>query len=511
MTGTTETAREVDRVLRGLQGHDLFRRNAFRVTGLAPDATPRQVRRAKEESRNAYYLPPDATGAPLPPSTDPVELRAAFEVLQDPVARLVHELLWTGTAEQDVRAGSVRALCRALEGTSERGTVLTETAWKNWRKGLRSWAEAMRSEATWERARRRAAEIDDPRVTVGLVRTLRQRLQQHVVGVAAGIAVREARTSPGTAGRLVRDLRGAGFDTDDVTRTLRAAAQPLLDEVKTACRTARSGDPARAGVSAARTLLGTTRPPLQALGALLGKDDELARGGFDDVALTTNNCVVAYANEHAATLGADPADLDEVIGHLEEALALATQPRTTELVTKNVAEYREVQGIIRHLREATDAARRMRTASARAGGAGPARRAGPVRGSGPVSGSTRVGRPGPTRTPEPFTGPRGSVGLGMWGWLLLLGPGPAIGLGLGAAALGLPWFWGAAPALVAAFYVAYVQAWSWTYVRIEPHLWLLLLPAGAAALVTAWLGGFVDWVTFTALTVSILVATAKET
>lgn len=497
MTGTTETAREVDRVLRGLQGHDLFRRNAFRVTGLAPDATPRQVRRAKEESRNAYYLPPDATGAPLPPSTDPVELRAAFEVLQDPVARLVHELLWTGTAEQDVRAGSVRALCRALEGTSERGTVLTETAWKNWRKGLRSWAEAMRSEATWERARRRAAEIDDPRVTVGLVRTLRQRLQQHVVGVAAGIAVREARTSPGTAGRLVRDLRGAGFDTDDVARTLRTAAQPFLDEVKTACRTARSGDPARTGLSAARTLLGTTRPPLQALGALLGKDDELARGGFDDVALTTNNCVVAYANEHAATLGADPADLDEVIGHLEEALALATQPRTTELVTKNVAEYREVQGIIRRLREATDAARRMRVQ--------------PARGGGPVRGSAPTGRPRSTGSPTPLTGARGPVGLGMWGWLLLLGPGPAIGLGLGAAAIGLPWFWGAAPALVAAFYVAYVQARSWTYVRIEPHLWLLLLPAGAAALVTAWLGGFVDWVTLTALTVSILVATAKET
>ena len=487
MTGTTQ-AREIDRVLDGLRGHDLFRKNAFRVTGLAPDATPRQVRRAKEESRNAYYLPPAATGAPLPPSTDPGELRAAFEVLQDPVARLVHELLWVGAAEQDVRAGAVRALCRALDGTSERGTVLTETAWKNWRKGLKSWAEALRSDATWEQARRRVAEIDDPRVTVALVRALRQRLQLHVVGVAAGIAAREARTSPGTAGRLVRAVRAAGFDSGDVLQVLRSVAQPELDRVAKACDVARATDAARVGLVAARTLLEVSAEPLSALLVLLGTEDDLYRGCQDDVALATNNCVVAYTNEQAAAVGADPSGFDEVIGLLERAQGLASTPRTIALVEENLAEFRRVQDIIRRLNEATEAARRMRVPPGYASGAGS------------ISG---IDWSGPS-------GARPSVGLGMWGWLLVLGPVPAVGIGIGAAALGLPWFWFAAPALIVAFYVAYLIQWGRYVMADEPHFWLLVLPAGLTWLITTWAGGPVEWLTLAALTVSIVIATVEE-
>jgi hypothetical protein len=477
MTGTTGAAREIDRVLDGLRGHDLFRKNAFRVTGLVPGATPRRVRRAKEESRNAYYLPPDAAGA--------------FEVLQDPVARLVHELLWVGAAEQDVRAGAVRALCRALDGTSERGTVLTETAWKNWRKGLKSWAEALRSDATWEQARRRVAEIDDPRVTVALVRALRQRLQLHVIGVAAGIAAREARTSPGTAGRLVRAVRAAGFDSGDVLQVLRSVAQQELDRVAKACDVARATDAARVGLVAARTLLEASAEPLSALLVLLCTEDDLYRGCRDDVALATNNCVVAYTNEQAAAVGADPSGFDEVIGLLERAQGLASTPRTIALVEENLAEFRRVQDIIRRLNEATEAARRMRVPPGYASAAGS------------ISGIDWSGPSGA----RPSVGP---VGLGMWGWLLVLGPVPAVGIGLGAAALGLPWFWFAAPTLVVAFYVAYVIQWGWYVMADEPHFWLLVVPAGLTWLITTWAGGPVEWLTLAALTVSIVIATVEE-
>jgi hypothetical protein len=491
MTGTTEAAREIDRVLDGLRGHDLFRKNAFRVTGLALDATPRQVRRAREESRNAYYLPPEAADAPLPPSADPVELRAAFEVLQDPVARLVHELLWAGAAEQGVRANAVRALCRALEGTSERGTVLTETAWKNWRKGLASWADALRSDATWVQVRRRVAEIDDPRVTVALVRTLRQRLQLHVVGVAAGIAAREARTSPGTAGRLVRAVRAAGFDSGDVLQALRSVAQPELDRVARACDVARATDGTRVGLVAARTLLEASAEPLSALLVLLGTEDDLFRGSQDDVALATNNQVVAYANEHAV-VGTDSSGLDEVIGLLERAQELATTTRTTELVRKNIAEYRRIQEVIGGLKEAMEAARGMRVPPGYSSGAG------------------SISRPGPMTRQGPFAPARPYVGLGMWGWLLILGPVPVVGIGLGAAALGLPWFWFAAPALIVAFYAAYLIAWGWYVMTDEPHFWLLVVPAGLTWLIATWIGAPAEWLTLVALTVAIFIVTVEE-
>ena len=519
MNGTTgaahQAAREIDRVLDALQGHNMFRKNAFRVTGLAPDATARQVRRAREESRNKYYVPPEGPaegpGALLPPSSDPVELRAAFEVLQDPVARLVHELLWAGAAEQGDRAGAVRTLCRALEGTSERGTVLTDTAWGNWRNGLGSWADALRSEATWKQARRRVAEIDDPRVTVALLRTLRQRLQAHVVGVAAELAAREARTSPGTAGRLVRAVRGAGFDSGDVLRALRSAAQPELDRVGKACDVARSTDKARVGLESARTLLAVATERLPALLALLGAEDDLLQGSKDDVALTANNCVVAYANEHAAALGGEPSGFRDVLGLLARARVFASTPGTTELVDKNFAAFTRIQGTIERLREATEAVRRSGAPPARAPGGArsvsrprPASRPGPTSRSGPMRTPRSVSRLGPNGVERPPI-------LSMWGWLLVLGPVPAVGIGLGAAALGLPWLWFVGPALIVAFYVAYLREWNWTYVKLNSHARLLLLPAIVMSLVTAWLGGPIQWLTLAALTLSIVIATAKET
>lgn len=504
MTGTTEAAREIDRVLDGLRGHDLFRKNAFRVTGLALDATARQVRRAREESRNAYYLPPEAADAPLPPSTDPVELRAAFEVLQDPVARLVHELLWVGDSgdarDGDARDQAVRALCRALEATSQDGTVLTETAWGNWRKGLRSWAEAMRLEATWAQARRRAEEIDDPRVTVALVRTLRQRLPAHLVGVTVGVAtaaaVRESGMIADTTGRLVRTLREAGFDAGDVRSALRTAAQPFVDRIRAACEVARTKDAATSGVVAARELLDTAAKPMGALDKLLGKDDDLAVGNSDDIALTMNNCLVGFANDNDP----DSDGVAEALIWLDAAVKIADSPSMQERIQAN---YERVSNNLHVAVRARRGTAEVRTADVLRDlglDAEPSF-------AGPASGS-----PAGFRGSGPFGASRRSHQVGIWRTQLLFGLVPAAGAGFGAAALGLAWFWFAAVPLVVAFYVALVHhGWSWADGSGRLHLRLLVLPAGLTWLITALLGGGpVDGPVLAALVVSIVVATVKE-
>ena len=324
MSGATHReTQEIDRVLGGLTGHDLFRRNAFRVTGLPTDATERAVRRAREESRNAYYVPPSVhPDVPLPPSEDPDELRAAFEVLRDPVARLVHELLWAQFVDgrlPDVQVRAVSELCLALEGTSPDGVVRDAATRQRWNDYLNLWPTVLGAESTWELARRRATALDDPRLTTETLDALRRRLPGHLVGVVAGLAARRAAADPAGA-RWWRELaRRAGFDNGDVRRAFRSAAQPDLDAVEAACEVARAADSEQAGMAAARTLLAAARPRLEKLSGLLGADDDLVVGSYDDVALVVNNCAVRFVN---ANEGHDAA----VSALLREARDLARSP-----------------------------------------------------------------------------------------------------------------------------------------------------------------------------------------
>ncbi|WP_129788334.1 hypothetical protein [Promicromonospora panici] len=334
MSGATHRdTQEIDRVLGALTGHDLFRRNAFRVTGLPTDATERQVRRAREDSRSQYYVPPSVgPDVPLPPSEDPDELRAAFEVLRDPVARLVHELLWARFVDgrlPDVQLRAVSELCLALEGTSPDGVVRDAAARRRWDHCLDLWAAVLAAESTWELARRRAAELDDPRLTTATVDALRERLPEHVVGVVAGLAARRAVEAPDDARRW-RDLaRAAGFETGDVRRAFRSAAQPDLDAVEAACEVARAASSENVGIDAAETLLAVARQHLESLSGLLGADDDLVVGCHDDVALAMNNCVVRFVN-------ADTGDYDAVGVLLREAYDLARSPASREQIGANL-------------------------------------------------------------------------------------------------------------------------------------------------------------------------------
>src|SRR5258708_25424155 len=77
---------------------DLFRKNAFRITGLSVDATTREVAKHAEKLKMLVELgqDPHTPNAALPmkppPSLD--EIRDAFQKLRDPVQRLLDEFFW---------------------------------------------------------------------------------------------------------------------------------------------------------------------------------------------------------------------------------------------------------------------------------------------------------------------------------------------------------------------------------------------------------------------------------
>src|ERR1700730_17713431 len=76
---------------------DLFRKNAFRITGLPVDATARDLAKHAEKLKVLAELgqDPHPTAAfPLRPSATLEEIRSAIQKLKDPERRLIDEFFW---------------------------------------------------------------------------------------------------------------------------------------------------------------------------------------------------------------------------------------------------------------------------------------------------------------------------------------------------------------------------------------------------------------------------------
>ncbi|RZQ60492.1 hypothetical protein [Amycolatopsis suaedae] len=334
---TTPADAALDTALEPLTGRAFYRNNIFRITGLAPDAPAAQVRRRREEAALAARLgTPFAAPAgdlPLDPPPDPDDLRGAFESLRDPVIRFVHEMLWLwdeerpGDTRHEQHNAAIRAHCAALESADPGAAANADS----WAEALRAWAGSLEDEQVWERAYRRARELDDPRLTIGTVRKLRYRLPAHIVSATVSLAVRDAEDGDEAgADRYLELLDDSPFDDDLVDRMLRDAVRGREERIGTACREAENmagSDPKRS-LAAGEELISRTRLDLLVVETLLGRGDSTTDAVYDAVAVATNLCAVSYwkaTSEHSATMPL-----------LRAALERARDTGTIELIKGNI-------------------------------------------------------------------------------------------------------------------------------------------------------------------------------
>ncbi|WP_424186873.1 hypothetical protein ACOBQX_03295 [Actinokineospora sp. G85] len=282
--------RELDAVLRALRGPNLYRDNVFRLTGLPVTATPKQIRRAREDAAMTARLAA-ATKAADPGAARQEDVDAAFEALRNPVLRLVHEVLWEWGADTHTKHDrAVRVHRRAIEDPAPEDDERVQ----EWAAALNRWREVLGSEQTWERVRARVAEIDDPRLTTGTARRIRERLPRLLVEVHVDFAARAARAGRMREARAHREvLRRSRFAGELVDAALRDAVRPFADRVRSACEGVQAvvGGSGAALVAKGRTLVEDTRTPLLVVTALLG-DGPVAGGLRDEVAKVLNQCAV---------------------------------------------------------------------------------------------------------------------------------------------------------------------------------------------------------------------------
>jgi hypothetical protein len=332
--------KELDEVLRDLVGTRLYRNNVFRLTGLPVTASATQVRRRREEAALMARLgsPPvqSANGLSLTPAPDWDTVNSAFESLRNPVLRLVHELLWVWDAgEDDDHDYAVRRHCGVLEGPSltapDRPEISEDPLAQQWLIAVRAWADVLSGDEIWDRARERVKAIDDPRLTTGTVRRLRDRLPRHIVDVHLALAARAAEeTDDRAADRHLWVLDESPFDDDLIDAALRDAVRPAEDRIRTACEAAnRVADTAPLkAIEAGRVLLEQTEAPLRTIAGMLGADDAVTAAIHDEVATSVNLCAVSHDNE---TEAGGPA-----MSLLPTARKLARERTTIELIERNM-------------------------------------------------------------------------------------------------------------------------------------------------------------------------------
>jgi hypothetical protein len=348
----------IDPILTGLldvAGPELYRRNAFRITGLPTNADRRTVRHRRQQVVPALEFGADVDlGHSLPVGAD--EVRAAFDrILGDPRRRLVDELFWTWSTA-DAACGcppnlhrehdqAVKAHSTALDREATNGKRVgkdLERLEKLWSDAAEGWKTILRRTVFWDHLRHRIAELDDRQLDESVIDLLRDELPVALVKPLTQLA---AASSTGQD-RLARLARAWPAPSGVVADQLEAAAEPLYDAVKAAI--AKATGHLDAGEFQYVSTIGYEEvvPALSRLERLV--PHRMHRRTADvrnEVAVLFNNCATGLME----AIG--PAADDSSRRWFSTATELATDPHTKELIKQNRATLVEIVTVFETIKE----------------------------------------------------------------------------------------------------------------------------------------------------------------
>lgn len=324
-------------------GPDLYRMNAFRVTGLMVDDQPREIVRHLEGMEISQRLGrDDYQPGPLSmqPPPDPDAVREARQRLTDPQRRIIDELFWfwpeqfgqcaNDRAFHDLARNDVQAAVQTwVERESRPGknavamhnlAVIShmlaldleyvaldrhlspdeqELRDSYWAAAYSRWKALMASGTLVERLSESMARLDDPRVTSHLVRRIQESLPLALISINAQLAVSAAQHGQQVdAYRHLQLIDNAGFGERLTDRAMRHATASLREHIKLLCKRAEmqsDQDPTGADQTL-RELVSETAPLLEALDWLLPVRHPARDGVHNEVALCALALQIRFGN-----------------------------------------------------------------------------------------------------------------------------------------------------------------------------------------------------------------------
>jgi hypothetical protein len=388
---------------------EIYRRNAFRITGLPVDVSSRDIARHEQklEMMRKYNSVEWSSKAPLPlnPPPDEYTTKEAVQRLNDPEKRLIDEFFWFWPIQQHQRGtDDAIALLTAgdIQGAAAQWLRMEQTSvghrarhnlailfhcvaldWEQvalrrklnqndldklciyWREACQRWKLLLDCEPFWSQLTTRIRDLDDPRLTTGLVKRMRESLPLALLSINATLAARYAETADCNAVNRQLDIIRTWEGQHDgrlgplAQQALRNACEPSRQRIKAICKNAMDqveSEPARGDV-AAQELIANTKPALAILDALLLPGDPVRDAAHDEVANCVLRCQVAFANKTENwTLSLEL---------LEQALSLAVGQfvrdriqQNIDIVKRNIECERQLREQLRQLAELVDECKR---------------------------------------------------------------------------------------------------------------------------------------------------------
>ncbi len=363
----------------------IYRQNAFRVTGLALSSTGREIRRMADRlaviEKTDGQLPTSDILA-LAPTPSAGDIRAALDRLGDPRQRLVDEFFWLWPAQsggpQDaalaaLAAGDSNAAVRHWTTAAQNSDLTVpadaasavhnlavlehvraldaelaaDTAQPDWVSVYRRWGLVLSDDRVWDSLVARIRHAANARLDESLAAGIRSALPSALLRIGAEIVVAAITADDiGRAERQLAAMRDAQLgDTarDALDAALRAAGAPWADQIGRLCDDAVqvATDTQKNGLDQAERILADSAGPLERLDLLLPPEEPTRVRTHDKVALDTLRCVLFFDQTRDLS---DTADAGTARDHMRmtDVLTRAERTAASEAIGDRLAENRKI-------------------------------------------------------------------------------------------------------------------------------------------------------------------------
>lgn len=333
----------VDEILLEAASPNVYRLNAFRLLGAHVDTSAREISRQTDKVnmlKKFGKLTSHAVGAlPLDPPPDPDAMRDAIQSLHDPECRIVDEFFWfwprqlgqsrTDQAFEPLKRNDVEAAaeiwleweqssdsnvslhnlsvlyhCVALdwEQQAQFQPLTSEQREKTntyWAQAFKRWSLLQQQEAFWSRLTDRVREMDDPRLTTGAARRMRQTLPVALLSINATLAVRAAEKERWEDAKCqVRLMSQSGLGQDVTDEALSRAVKPIRNRIKSLCQNAKRHAEAEQNHAdrEAQQLIDQAEPLLKIMDCVLPESSATREVARDEIAESVLTCQIQYGN-----------------------------------------------------------------------------------------------------------------------------------------------------------------------------------------------------------------------
>lgn len=322
---------------------EIYRINAFRISGLDVNASTREISNQLQKNQlfEKYGNKSENTDSPFPihPKPDTDQIRQALHRLRDPETRIIDEFFWfwPHSLEPNQKDNALELLSRkeiksaeslwisyeatltesnvskhnlavlshllALEIELNGNNLTTKEDLKRrdkyWKDTFKRWKLLLGHEGFWRRLMARVRQTDDPRLTTGFVKRLRESLPTTILQINALLALKAAESDDEQEAIRHLDLmRKSGFSKEVVAITLKRIVNPLRSRIKVICKslTDETQENPESELIACKKILKQTKDILKILDILLPTDSVIKEGAHDEVALTGTNLAISCVN-----------------------------------------------------------------------------------------------------------------------------------------------------------------------------------------------------------------------